>query len=156
MDEGGTSALDGAREAWLGRLDSLGVLLSGICIVHCLALPLLLMVLPFLGGSLLGGHGFHEWLLMAVLPVSLVALGFGYRRHHDVHVLWLGGSGLALLAFATYGHPLFGLPEGWERLISIVGGVIHAGGHILNFRRTRALHDHSAHSREWGMENRES
>src|SRR5882757_3461763 len=145
MNEG-SAAGSAAREAWLGRLDSLGVLLSGICIVHCVALPLLLVALPFLGGSILGGHGFHEWLLLAVLPVSLVALGFGYRRHHDSHVLWLGGVGLALLAFATYGHPLFGLSEGWERVISIVGGVIHAAGHILNFRRTRALHDHSAHA----------
>jgi hypothetical protein len=131
---------EASRQAWLGRLDSLGVLLSGICIVHCLALPLLLVALPFLGGSFLGGHGFHEWLLLAVLPVSIVALGAGYRSHGDARVLWLGGAGLFLLAFATYGHPWFGLPEIWERGISIVGGVIHAGGHILNFRRSRALH----------------
>lgn len=135
-----------AREAWLGRLDSLGVLLSGICIVHCLALPLLLAALPFLDDSLLGGHRFHEILLLAVLPVSLVALGFGWRRHGDSRVLWLGGVGLALLAFATYGYRLIGLSEGWERAISIGGGLVHAAGHVLNFRRTRALHDHSAHA----------
>jgi hypothetical protein len=131
---------------WLGRLDRLGIILSGICIVHCLALPLLLAALPFLGDSILGGHGFHEWLLLAVLPVSLVALSFGYRRHGDANVLWLGGIGLALLSFATYGYRLIGLSEDWERGISIVGGLIHAGGHVLNFRRTRALHDHSAHA----------
>ena len=124
MREGQTTLRDETRQAWLGRLDSLGILLSGICIVHCLALPLLL----------------------AVLPVSLVALGFGWRRHGDARVLWLGGAGLFLLAFATYGYRLFGLPEDWERAISIVGGLIHAAGHLLNFRRTRALHDHSAHA----------
>jgi hypothetical protein len=134
-----------AESNWLGRLDRLGILLSGICIIHCLALPLLLAALPFLGESFLGGHGFHEWLLVAVVPVSLVALGFGYRRHGDVNVLRLGGTGLALLAFATYGYRLIGLSEDWERIISIVGGLIHAAGHLLNFRRTRALHDHSAH-----------
>jgi hypothetical protein len=139
-----------ARQSWLGRLDSLGILLSGICIVHCLALPLLLALLPFLGGRLLGGHSFHEILLLAVLPVSLVALGFGWRRHGDARVLWLGGTGLALLAFATYGYRLIGLPEDWERAISILGGLIHAAGHVLNFRRTRALHDHSAHACEAG------
>ena len=77
MNEGEAALRAESRETWLGRLDSLGVLLSGICIVHCLALPLLLALLPFLGGSLLGGHSFHEYLLLAVLPVSLVALGLG-------------------------------------------------------------------------------
>ena len=132
------------QSTWLGRLDRLGILLSGICIVHCLALPLLLAALPFLNDSIFGGHGFHEWLLLAVLPISLVALSFGYRRHGDLNVLRLGGAGLALLAFATYGYRLIGLSEDWERLISIVGGLIHAAGHVLNFRRTRALHDHGA------------
>ena len=146
MNEGEAALRAESRETWLGRLDSLGVLLSGICIVHCLALPLLLALLPFLGGSLLGGHSFHEYLLLAVLPVSLVALGFGWRRHGDASVLWLGGIGLGLLAFATYGYRLIGLPEDWERIISIIGGLIHAAGHVLNFRRTRALHDHSAHA----------
>ena len=134
----------GDQSHWLGRLDRLGIILSGICIIHCLALPLLLAALPFLGESFFGGHGFHEWLLVAVVPVSLVALGFGYRRHGDANVLKLGGAGLALLAFATYGYRLIGLSEDWERLISIAGGLIHATGHLLNFRRTRALHDHGA------------
>src|ERR1700757_1608611 len=123
MNEAQAVEREQVREAWLGRLDSLGVLLSGACIVHCLALPLLLALLPFLGGSLLGGHSFHEYLLLAVLPVSLTALGFGWRRHGDGRVLWLGGAGLFLLAFATYGYRLFGLPEDWERVISIVGGL---------------------------------
>ena len=146
MNQSNAALPEETSQAWLGRLDRLGIVLSGICIVHCLALPLLLAALPFLGGSLLGGHGFHEVLLLAVLPVSMVALGFGWRRHGDARVLWLGGAGLALLAFATYGYRLIGLPEDWERVISIIGGLIHAAGHVLNFRRTRALHDHSSHA----------
>lgn len=140
MNEVEATLREEPRETWLGRLDSLGILLSAVCIVHCLALPLLLAALPFLGESVFGGHHFHEYLLLAVLPVSLVALGFGWRRHGDSGVLWLGGAGLALLAFATYGYRLIGLSEDWERGISIVGGLIHAAGHVLNFRRTRALH----------------
>ncbi|MBL6749815.1 MAG: MerC domain-containing protein [Nevskia sp.] len=130
-----------SSDEWLGRLDRLGIVLSGICIVHCLALPLLLAALPLVGGSVFGGHAFHEWLLVAVVPVSLVALGFGYRRHGDANVMRLGGAGLALLCFATYGYRLVGLSEDWERAISIVGGLIHAAGHVLNFRRTRAVHE---------------
>jgi hypothetical protein len=134
------------RDAWLGRLDSLGILLSGLCIVHCLALPLLLSLLPLFGESIFGGHGFHEMLLLFVVPLSLVALGFGYRRHHDARVLVYGATGLALLAFATYGYKLIGLSENAERSLSVIGGLIHAAGHVLNFRLTRALHDHSLHT----------
>ena len=134
------------EQRWLGRLDRLGIVLSGVCIVHCLALPLLVAALPLLGGGVLGGHSFHEWLLLAVVPVSLVALVFGYRRHGDPMVLKMGAGGLLLLCFATYGYRLVGLPENWERAISIVGGLIHAGGHVLNFRRTRAMHDCAAHT----------
>ena len=57
-----------------GRLDALAILLSGVCLLHCLALPLLLTVFPIINVHLLSDKVFHMLMLVFILPASLVAL----------------------------------------------------------------------------------
>ncbi|MBD3646085.1 MAG: MerC domain-containing protein, partial [Pseudomonadales bacterium] len=56
------------------RLDGLAVVLSGTCMLHCFALPIMLTLFPILQGSLLEEAHFHIVMLFVVLPTSLVAL----------------------------------------------------------------------------------
>ena len=47
------------------KLDRIAILLSGICLLHCLAIPLALVVLPALGSMLFDSHDvFHTFLLV--------------------------------------------------------------------------------------------
>lgn len=126
------------------RLDSIAVVLSGICMLHCLALPLLLTLFPLLNVSLLSETVFHLIMLVVILPISVVALTIGCRQHKDRLTLILGVMGLSILTIMAFGgHFLFGLTG--ERLVTSLGGLILASAHIQNYRccrRDSCNHDH--------------
>lgn len=132
---------------YVQRLDRWALLLSGLCLIHCLALPLALSLLPVLAGGALGDHRFHQWLLAVILPTSVLALTLGCRRHGAWRVLMLGSAGLAVLAFAAFGHDLADLSLDQGRVLTVFGGLLVATGHVLNFRRCRTLqHEFCDHS----------
>ena len=66
-------------------LDLTAVGLSGLCLVHCLALPLVIALLPFLA-RYSDGH-LHLQMLTVVLPLSTLALTVGFRRHRDRRIV---------------------------------------------------------------------
>ena len=117
-------------------LDIIAVSISGLCALHCMLMPLALILFPVLSGSLFAGEEFHQLLLWVILPSSGLALWLGCRHHKDWLVLLLGLSGLLLLMLAAFqGHSWFG--EWGERLVTVGGGVIMATGHIRNYRLCR-------------------
>lgn len=124
-----------AAAAHAGKLDGLGLTLSAICLVHCLALPVALTLLPTMAAGVLDHADFHKWMLVIALPASLLAFGIGCRRHRRLDVLILGGLGLTMLAFAAYAV------HAWdgelERYVTIAGGLVLAFAHIQNFRICR-------------------
>ncbi|MCS5575492.1 MAG: MerC domain-containing protein [Pseudomonadales bacterium] len=127
-----------------GHLDAIAVVLSGVCMLHCLALPLLLTISPILNVTLLSETVFHVLLLVFILPTSVIALTIGCRSHKDKITLVLGALGLSILTItAFFGHQLVGLTG--ERILTSFGGLILAGSHIQNYRccrRDNCNHDH--------------
>ena len=118
------------------NLDGLAVVLSGACMVHCLALPLLVTLFPIVQGSLLEEKYFHLIMLVLILPTSLIALTVGCRKHKDRTTIILGVVGLSTLTVtALFGHELFGLLG--ERVVTSLGGLTLAIAHIQNFRCCR-------------------
>jgi len=66
---------------------------SGLCLLHCLALPLIIAALPSLGGAV-AGSGTHWVLLAFALPVSLWVLTRGvvfYEGHSAERILTVAG-----------------------------------------------------------------
>jgi len=124
-----------------GLLDRFAVLLSLVCMIHCLAIPLLAALLPIVGGVLLPDREFHWVMLGLVLPASLWALMSGCRRHRRLRVAAIGSAGLGvLIAVALFGHALFG-PAG-ERFATSAGSTLVAVAHFLNYRHLHAAaHD---------------
>ena len=113
--------------------DVLAISLSLLCTIHCLALPLAVVLLPSLAVLPLDDEAFHFWMVIAVLPTSAYALTMGCRKHKHYHLLFLGGIGLAvLIASAFLGHDLLG--EEWEKILTVAGASIIALGHLLNYR----------------------
>lgn len=111
-----------------GRLDRAGILLSGVCAIHCV-LGILLVSMFGLGGELLLDPLFHEAGLVLALLVGASSLGFGYWRHGRGGPLMWGAAGLALmgLAVAADHGPA-------EALLTILGVVIVAAAHVRNLR----------------------
>lgn len=117
-------------------LDGAAISASALCILHCLATPILLIAMPVLSSTFMADEEFHRFLVIFVLPVSLVALFIGCRRHRDPVVLALGSLGLiSLVSIAHLGHDLFG--EDGEKAATIISGMILGIGHLRNYKLCR-------------------
>ena len=124
-------------------LDALAMLFSGLCLIHCLALPLLVAALPLAASSLVADERFHQWLLLGAVPTSVIALGWGWRRHRDSLVAWLGIIGLLLMVFAAFGIQIGLLDARGERVLTVIGAVLLAIAHLRNYLLRHHGHDHS-------------
>lgn len=110
------------------RLDRVGVLLSGLCALHCL-LSIVIVSALGLGGQALLAPEIHEIGLLLAVIIGAVTLGLGVARHGQIGPLIIGGLGLCLMASALMvGH---GLPEA---ILTICGVAMVAIAHIRNLR----------------------
>lgn len=118
-----------AMLALRARLDRIGVLLSGLCLIHCVA-GLFLVGLLGVGGGVLLNPDIHRWGLMFALVIGAATIGIGAVRHGRFLPLMIGSTGLCLMAGAVaVGH------GNAEVVLTVIGVVLVAGAHILNMRR---------------------
>lgn len=132
-----------ADEPPIRGLDALAMAFSALCLVHCLALPLLVAALPLAASSLFADERFHQWLLLGAVPTSVIALGWGWRRHRDSLVAWLGAVGLVLMVFAAFGIQTGLIDAFGERLLTVIGAIALAVAHLRNYQLRHHGHDHS-------------
>lgn len=114
------------------RLDRMGVILSALCMVHCVSGVVLVAMLG-IGGIGVGGvlldPRIHEYGLAAAVVIGALGLGGGIMRHGRRGPLVLGGSGLALMACGLFA------PHGLaEAALTIAGVCLLASAHIGNLR----------------------
>ncbi|MBB6521251.1 MerC domain-containing protein [Pseudoteredinibacter isoporae] len=116
-----------------GLGDKLAISLSALCAIHCLAAPVLLVLLPSLAGLALLDEEFHRWLIFAVIPCSILSLGLGCRQHRKLSVLFYGAVGIFLmLTLLVLGHEYLG--ETLERVLSLIASLLIAAAHWQNYR----------------------
>lgn len=109
--------------------DGVAIGASILCLIHCLLLPVLIILVPTLAGFLAAPEEFHIWALALAVPTSVLALLTGYRRHHWVRPAMIAFPGLILLAAGALLAP----SERAETLLSVVGAVLLALGHSVNW-----------------------
>jgi len=113
--------------------DKFAVSLSLLCAIHCLALPVMLVLLPSLTALQLDNEAFHHWMIVAVLPISFYALTMGCKKHKRYSLLFLGFTGLTLLVLAVLlGEDITG--EYGEKTLTLFGAILISSGHYWNFR----------------------
>ena len=114
------------------RFDRVGIVLSGLCALHCLATLALVAALGLGGGSLLD-PAMHRVGLALAIPVGGIGLGVGIARHGKREPLALGAAGLALMTLALFaGHG----PA--EAALTIAGVTLVAWAHWRNVRHLDA------------------
>jgi hypothetical protein len=129
----------GILNKFVGYADRFGMLASGLCLVHCLAMPLLLIPLFGLAHS---GDAFHRAMVVIVTLPVLLALIPGYLAHRRWRVLALGAFGLASFgAGVLVLGPRYG--ESVEFVMAVAGGLLLFGAHHRN-RHHCACCRHSA------------
>jgi hypothetical protein len=121
--------------------DRVAIALSTICIVHCLAMPFVIALLPVTAFALGGDGHFHSLMLWFVVPTSVLGFGLGARVHRRVDIVAMGALAIAALAAAAlWGHGAW--DPSVEVLANVVASVVLAAAHWRNFREVRRLHSH--------------
>ena len=71
-------------------LDRFSIGFSTLCLLHCLAVPVLVSVLPVFATFAFADERFHLALVVLVVPTSIVALGLGCRLHRPTYsCIWI-------------------------------------------------------------------
>ncbi len=128
--------MDNRSSRHSGILDHAAIALSGLCLVHCLLLPIIIVTLP-LFAQFSAGH-FHTQMLIVVVPVSLFAFTLGYRHHGNMAIMAWGIAGIAILFIGgNVAHANFGPLA--DILLTMAGSIVLATSHYYNNRFTRHI-----------------
>ena len=105
--------------------DGLGAFVSGLCLLHCLLLPVLVVTLPTF--SLIADEAVHRLLLALLAPLLVLAVARGYARHRR-----LGASAVLFTGFALLLTGGFSGNEALEVPLTTLGSLVLIAGHGLN------------------------
>jgi hypothetical protein len=117
--------------------DLTGIILSLTCLLHCLALPLLLLLAPALSRWIALPEGIHAVILLLALPAAMIAMRDGWRRHRRLAPAILAAIGLGLLALGLSAHERWiaaADPEAADRVLTSAGALTLAAAHLVNWR----------------------
>lgn len=127
-------------------LDKVGMLLSGLCVIHCIATPFLIMFSPMVA-HFFDSKWSHLGIFLFIVPVAYFTFWRFYKNHRNKKPMILGTIGILLLCLA-----LLSPGHGWEiggehfhshnqehfhyldTIINIVGSIILMSGHWLNIK----------------------
>jgi hypothetical protein len=117
---------------WIrSRLDRMGVTLSCLCAVHCVATVVAVAMLGIGGGFLLNPAIHRVGIALAML-IAGVAIGLGSLRHRRRAPFVFAMTGLSFMGGGL------AVPHGiHEAVLTIIGVSLLAVGHVLNVRGLR-------------------
>lgn len=108
-------------------IDGSAIALSGLCLLHCLALPLLSAILP-IAGVWAEAEWLHKAFVIAALPFSLIGLS---SKRVSVPIGILIASGFGLLLAGAFVEAL----HDFETQLTVAGGLLLASGHALRWTK---------------------
>lgn len=114
---------------WIrGKMDRVGIFLSALCLLHCVAGLVLVVGLGF-GASFLLDPDIHRVGLVFATLVAAVAIGMGAIRHRRALPFVVAMTGLTFMGGAlAVGHGTE------EAVLTMIGVTLVAAGHLLNLR----------------------
>ena len=86
--------------------DKLSICLSLCCILHCIALPVIILMIPSFASLWINNEKVHVILVLFALPISLFAMAKSLRVHHNYKCISLAVIGLSLLVGAIFMHDI--------------------------------------------------
>ncbi|WP_435357355.1 MerC domain-containing protein [Emticicia sp. SJ17W-69] len=121
-------------------LNKVGLWLSILCTIHCIAMPFLITAIPFLSGSFISERS-EIYLIGVSAIIAVFLLVKDYRNHQNA-------LPLILLAFA-FSFNLIGLflAKGiYEITFNVIGALTMATAYWINWKEHRRVfhsHDHA-------------
>lgn len=118
-------------------LDNLGIFASIACLIHCLAMPVIIATVPFLGLNL--SFLQEEWvenvLIILIVGFAIFAIVPGYFRHKKPIALVGLTLGLLFLGAVAFGRGTLVKDES-ELVLIAVGNLILVLTHLFNRKLT--------------------
>jgi hypothetical protein len=110
-------------------MDMYAVGLSTLCVLHCLALPLLVTLMP-LAAQAADNEIVHKVLVVAAVPVSLRVI---WKTRPVGNRLFVGAAlgGLGLLLLAAFVEAV----SAYEEAITVAGGALLCTAHLWHWVR---------------------
>ena len=110
------------------RLDRAGIVLSGLCLIHCLASIAVISALG-IGGQWFLSPAIHRWGLAAAVVIAGVTIGWGAVRHRRRAPFVVAMTGLTFMGGAL------AAPHGVEEaVLTVIGVALVSTGHFVNLR----------------------
>ena len=123
--------------------DTIGLTISGTCVMHCLFAPVTLILLPVFGLTVSQEEVLHEIFLYLIVPSAIIAITMGCKKHKDYSVAILATTGIILLVYAVVTHDTN--TEQTVVLLTLFGSALVVLSHLRNFslcRQNNCNHDH--------------
>ncbi len=111
-------------------LDATAIALSALCLIHCLALPLLSLSLPLLG-TLAEAEWVHRVLVVLALPIPMISVLNDQGQEGRYEFAVLAVVALTLLLAAAFVEQL----HDHETLLTVAGSSLLALAHIRRWAR---------------------
>ncbi len=86
--------------------DKLSICLSLCCILHCIALPAIILMIPSFASLWINNEKVHVILVLFAVPISLFAMAKSLRIHHNYKCISLAVIGLSSLVIAIFMHDI--------------------------------------------------
>ncbi|OLF77869.1 hypothetical protein AWH62_04135 [Maricaulis sp. W15] len=118
------------------RHDAIGIGLSGLCLVHCLALPVLISVSPAL--FWIESEWTHFGLAMLALLVSVIAMRNWVGGVRGMVLRWMAAIAVGLLFYGA----LADISELAEQGVTVVGAILLALSHSMAWIAARSSGAH--------------
>lgn len=127
-------------------LDKTGILLSGLCIIHCIAAPFLVFISPWLA-QLFDSKWSHLGIFLFIVPVAYLTFYKFYKNHRNKKPMILGTIGILLLGLALLSPGHAWVMEAGkvhshnkehfhyvDTIINVIGSLVLMSGHWLNIK----------------------
>lgn len=112
-------------------LDKLGISTSGLCALHCLLMPVLVVIMPYTSTTFFAAAWFEPVVLLISLLIALGSTTIGFAKHHrrfyPIIVVAIGG--------VLYWNKHY-LGSELEPVVVILGACLIIAGHWSNYRLT--------------------
>lgn len=111
--------------------DSLGIILSFTCLIHCLGVPLLAYFAPSIS-VFFEQEWIHKLVLSLLFLIALFAFGNGYKKHKMKSPLVYAVIAISFLIIAMFFEEFSSLPL--EKILTLIGSSVMVFAHIKNIK----------------------
>jgi MerC mercury resistance protein len=113
------------------HLDTMGAGVSGLCLVHCVSMPLIFAFAPTLAHFIPGDEAVHRLLAFLVVGAGLPSFVIGYQKHKKWAALVLGLAGMSIVLGALVFGDSF-TSHVVDVSITMLGSLLLTSAHLVN------------------------